>query len=68
MHTSEIRMNMQKIMQNNAAVFRTEASLVEGCKLMDKACDSFSEVNIKDKGMVWYVRSRPQGRSVKHRW
>ena len=28
--TSEIRLNMQRIMQNNAAVFRTQSTLEEG--------------------------------------
>jgi hypothetical protein len=28
--TSKIRLNMQKIMQNNAAVFRTQETLEEG--------------------------------------
>jgi len=28
--TSQVRLNMQRIMQNNAAVFRTQSTLAEG--------------------------------------
>jgi len=45
---------MQKVMQKDAAVFRTEASLVSGAKDMDKTTLSFSDVVVKDKGLVWY--------------
>ena len=52
-HTADVRLNMQKIMQNNAAVFRTEVTLKEGTALIDKANAAFSDIAIKDKGMVW---------------
>ncbi len=39
--TSSIRRNMQKIMQNNAAVFRTQESLEEGCKLIDECVETY---------------------------
>lgn len=32
---------MQRIMQNNAAVFRTQDSLAEGCQLIDECVESF---------------------------
>lgn len=32
---------MQKIMQNNAAVFRTQETLAEGCDLIDECVESF---------------------------
>lgn len=32
---------MQKIMQNNAAVFRTQDTLAEGCNLIDECVESF---------------------------
>eukprot|EP00732_Lithocolla_globosa_P005614 Lithocolla_globosa_v1_NODE_5904_length_1167_cov_59.942446.p1 type:complete len:323 gc:universal NODE_5904_length_1167_cov_59.942446:1011-43(-) len=51
--TAEIRGAMQSTMQNNAAVFRTEETLVEGAKLIDEVCKSFDEVTVKDKGMIW---------------
>lgn len=39
--TATIRRNMQRIMQNNAAVFRTQETLAEGCKLIDECTDSY---------------------------
>ncbi|KAJ6678612.1 SUCCINATE DEHYDROGENASE 2 FLAVOPROTEIN SUBUNIT [Salix viminalis] len=51
--TSEIRLNMQRIMQNNAAVFRTQETLEEGCHLIDKAWESFHDVKVKDQSLIW---------------
>ncbi len=51
--TSEIRDHMQHTMQNNAAVFRTGEVLEEGCKLIDEVYDSFSEVRVSDRSLVW---------------
>ncbi|KAF6136307.1 hypothetical protein GIB67_042792 [Kingdonia uniflora] len=46
--TSKIRLNMQRIIQNNAAVFRTQETLEEGCQLIDKAWESFNDVKLQD--------------------
>ncbi|KAL1216003.1 Succinate dehydrogenase [ubiquinone] flavoprotein subunit 2 [Cardamine amara subsp. amara] len=51
--TSKIRLNMQRVMQNNAAVFRTQETLEEGCDLIDKAWDSFGDVKVKDRSLIW---------------
>ncbi|XWS42049.1 hypothetical protein CRYUN_Cryun17cG0135300 [Craigia yunnanensis] len=51
--TSKIRFNMQRIMQNNAAVFRTQETLEEGCQLIDKAWESFPDVKLKDRSLIW---------------
>ncbi|KAF5961048.1 hypothetical protein HYC85_002257 [Camellia sinensis] len=51
--TSQIRLNMQRIMQNNAAVFRTRETLEEGCQLIDKAWKSFHDVKLKDRSLIW---------------
>ncbi|MDX1556216.1 MAG: succinate dehydrogenase flavoprotein subunit [Xanthomonadales bacterium] len=51
--TAEIRDAMQQVMQNNAAVFRTGEILEEGCRKIDEVYDSFSEVNVSDRSMVW---------------
>ena len=51
--TSEIRLNMQKTMQNNAAVFRTGNVLQEGIEKMRDIYKSFSDVNVSDKSMIW---------------
>ena len=51
--TSEIRNKMQRTMQNDAAVFRTGESLKHGIDEMAKIWDSFSQVKVGDKGMIW---------------
>jgi succinate dehydrogenase / fumarate reductase flavoprotein subunit len=44
---------MQKIMQTDAAVSRTGASLQEGCERIAKTVDSFADVGTTDRGLVW---------------
>ncbi|MCH8079962.1 MAG: succinate dehydrogenase flavoprotein subunit [Proteobacteria bacterium] len=51
--TADIRVEMQRIMQNNAAVFRTGEVLQEGIKLLEKTSKSFADVKIEDRSMVW---------------
>ena len=51
--TAEIRMSMQKTMQADAAVFRTEKTLQEGCAKMDKVFASFGDVRVSDRSLVW---------------
>ncbi len=51
--TAEIRMDMQKTMQNYAAVFRTGETLDEGAKLIGEVRDSFADVSVADRGLVW---------------
>ncbi|GBF94669.1 succinate dehydrogenase flavo subunit mitochondrial [Raphidocelis subcapitata] len=53
LRTAEIRRNMQKVMQNNAAVFRTQESLEEGCRLIDETVASFADVKVSDRSLVW---------------
>jgi len=53
MHTAEIRKNMQKTMQNHAAVFRDKQSLTEGSKKINKVWQSYDDLAIKDRGLVW---------------
>jgi succinate dehydrogenase / fumarate reductase flavoprotein subunit len=50
---ADVRLNMQKVMQNYAAVFRTEETLKEGSDLIDKAREAFSTIRVADKGLVW---------------
>jgi succinate dehydrogenase (ubiquinone) flavoprotein subunit len=47
LRTAEIRRNMQKIMQNNAAVFRTQETLAEGVKLIDECVETLVDVKVK---------------------
>ncbi|ORX40672.1 FAD binding domain-domain-containing protein [Kockovaella imperatae] len=51
--TAEIRLNMQKTMQTDAAVFRTQESLDEGVKKMTDVYQSYDKVGIKDRSMIW---------------
>jgi len=51
--TAEVRLDMQRTMQNDAAVFRTSKTLKEGCDKMQKVWDSFSDVRVSDRSLVW---------------
>jgi succinate dehydrogenase / fumarate reductase flavoprotein subunit len=51
--TAEIRLEMQKVMQNHAAVFRTGEVLDEGLQLLRKTFASFADVGVKDRSLVW---------------
>jgi succinate dehydrogenase / fumarate reductase flavoprotein subunit len=51
--TAEIRLEMQKVMQNHAAVFRTGESLAEGVELLRKTFASFSDVRVSDRSLIW---------------
>ncbi|KAG0433756.1 hypothetical protein HPB47_019617 [Ixodes persulcatus] len=50
---AKIRLNMQKTMQQHAAVFRTGESLQEGCKKMDGVYNELKDVKVSDRGMIW---------------
>jgi succinate dehydrogenase / fumarate reductase flavoprotein subunit len=51
--TAEIRLEMQKVMQNHAAVFRTGEVLDEGVELLRKTFASFADVRLADVSMIW---------------
>ena len=51
--TADIRSNMQRTMQNHAAVFRTSDSLKEGVHKMKDVFATFADVSVSDRGMVW---------------
>ena len=51
--TSEIRLEMQKVMQGHAAVFRTGDVLDEGVELLRKTFGSFGDVAVSDRSLVW---------------
>ena len=51
--TSEIRLEMQKVMQDHAAVFRTGEVLDEGDELLRKTFASFDDVAVSDRSLVW---------------
>ena len=51
--TAEIRLEMQKIMQGHAAVFRTSSSLQQGIEALSRCHASFADVRINDRSLVW---------------
>ena len=51
--TAEIRLDMQRVMQNHAAVFRTGESLAEGATKLAGVFDSFADVQVSDRSLVW---------------
>ncbi|KAJ3100951.1 succinate dehydrogenase flavoprotein subunit [Phlyctochytrium planicorne] len=51
--TAAVRLKMQKVMQTNAAVFRTESSLQEGVKLIDDVAKLAKDLKVTDRSMVW---------------
>ena len=44
---------MQRDMQQHAAVFRTGDSLEEGVEKLNGVFDSFADVGLTDRGLVW---------------
>ena len=51
--TAELRLNMQKVMQNNCAVFRTGEVLEEGRKLIHDVFKASSDIGVTDRSLVW---------------
>ena len=51
--TAEIRLEMQKIMQNHAAVFRSGESLAQGVELLRETFASYADVRVADRSLVW---------------
>ncbi|AAU92189.1 succinate dehydrogenase, flavoprotein subunit [Methylococcus capsulatus str. Bath] len=51
--TADIRLDMQRTMQSHASVFRTGEVLREGVKALKRIMDSFSDVCIRDRSLVW---------------
>ncbi len=51
--TADLRLSMQKTMQQHAAVFRTAESLKEGVAKMQKIHSAFSDIKTTDRGMIW---------------
>jgi succinate dehydrogenase / fumarate reductase flavoprotein subunit len=51
--TASIRNQMQRDMQQHAAVFRTGDSLEEGVEKLNGVFASFDDVGLTDRGLVW---------------
>ncbi len=51
--TAELRLKMQKTMQSDAAVFRSDKTLSDGCEKMADIAAGIDYVNVTDKSMIW---------------
>ena len=51
--TAKIRLDMQRVMQGHAAVFRTGESLQEGIDKLEQVFASFSDVGVTDRSLIW---------------
>jgi succinate dehydrogenase / fumarate reductase, flavoprotein subunit len=51
--TAALRLEMQKIMQSNCAVFRTRDVLDEGAKLLDQTRAKTGDIRVTDRSLIW---------------
>ena len=51
--TAELRLEMQKAMQADAAVFRTDKTLGEGVKKMTDIAGKMDDISVTDRSLVW---------------
>jgi succinate dehydrogenase / fumarate reductase flavoprotein subunit len=51
--TAELRLKMQKVMQNNCAVFRTGEVLDEGHKLIHEVYAGMPDIRVTDRSLIW---------------
>ena len=51
--TAEVRLEMQKIMQSHAAVFRTGETLEDGAVLLKKTFATLGDIRVSDRSLVW---------------
>jgi succinate dehydrogenase / fumarate reductase flavoprotein subunit len=51
--TSDLRLEMQKTMQKDAAVFRTSETMSQGLKDMVSLAEKVNDLNVTDRSLVW---------------
>ena len=51
--TAELRLNMQRVMQQNCAVFRTGEVLAEGNEKIHAAWRNGADVSVTDRSLIW---------------
>jgi succinate dehydrogenase / fumarate reductase flavoprotein subunit len=51
--TADLRLEMQKTMQEDAAVFRTDKTLDEGCKKMADIAKKMGDLKVTDRSLIW---------------
>ncbi len=51
--TAVLREKMQKAMQEDAAVFRTQESLENGCRRISEIWNELKDIKVYDRSMIW---------------
>lgn len=51
--TADLRDRMQHAMQEDAAVFRTQETLEQGCKRLSEIWGDLSDVKVSDRSLIW---------------
>jgi len=51
--TAEIRLEMQRTMQADCGVFRTDRTLAEGVSKIDKVFARMADVRVSDRSLIW---------------
>ena len=51
--TADLRLSMQKTMQADAAVFRTDKTLAEGMAKMTAIAEQMNDISVTDRSLVW---------------
>jgi succinate dehydrogenase / fumarate reductase flavoprotein subunit len=51
--TADIRLDMQRVMQSDAAVFRSGETLADGKRKLADVVASFDDVQVTDRSLVW---------------
>ena len=51
--TAQLREKMQRAMQEDAAVFRTQESLEQGCQRLTQIWGEMADLKVTDRSMIW---------------
>jgi len=51
--TAALRLEMQRVMQSHAAVFRTGESLQQGIAKLEQVFAAFEDVQVSDRSLIW---------------
>ncbi|EKF40528.1 succinate dehydrogenase flavoprotein subunit [Nitratireductor indicus] len=51
--TAALREKMQRAMQEDAAVFRTQESLEQGCKRISEVWNELPDIKVTDRSLIW---------------
>jgi succinate dehydrogenase / fumarate reductase, flavoprotein subunit len=51
--TADLRLTMQKVMQSDAAVFRSDKTLAEGVEKMGKVAQGMADIRVSDRSLIW---------------